>query len=480
MAGQILDQISALGVKIEATRVLTGHGTAPSIIITSAFEKSSAQLLSENPGDKTASTAAATTSPNLVAQLQQKVHEYAEHVLFNDPPALATPIDHISKVLSDIELVWTTPATIAEAVSSQTEKRHMSQLEYNHMVADELKKNKSDMGELKLEEVLEGFKALRSNSAVEEARAVEEEQFLAGKSRPASIPLRVESAQRALSIGDARYSAGNASGAASAFRYGLWQLNFENKHDIVWYNAMAEREHRQKKNDIETAVNPTLATLHFKLAQSLLKLSADTIQSFADRTILATEAASQASAACALDGENVEAIFVRGQSRMSAEDFSGASSDLKECIRRFPNDKRFRQGLVEMNENRKSALEREKKLWGRKGFLLEQEDFSFMGEEDNWSVKTAKSFAMRNPVPVIILVVFFIFALHHFLDLDSAKYVQDSKAYRQFLKKVMRELTGVQEEEVELEAAHEVTRVDAEEEFIDLDAQECVRASGSC
>jgi hypothetical protein len=66
-----------------------------------------------------------------------------------------------------------------------------------------------------------------------------------------------------------------------------------------------------------------------------------------------------------------------------------------------------------MTRRKAAAEEREKKLWGQKGFLLKQEDYSFMGDEDKWSMKTARKLAYKNPALVMIAVVLAVFVLYH-------------------------------------------------------------------
>ena len=66
-----------------------------------------------------------------------------------------------------------------------------------------------------------------------------------------------------------------------------------------------------------------------------------------------------------------------------------------------------------MTRRKAAAEEREKKLWGQKGFLLKQEDYSFMGDEDKWSMKTARKLAYTRTSWLLGLSKFWLIPKHN-------------------------------------------------------------------
>jgi len=261
-----------------------------------------------------------------------------------------------------------------------------------------------------------------------------------------NVDKRLSRGKEALRIGLKRSKNGDFEGAAQAYRFGLWQLNFENKQDVVWYTGEMEKARKARTTAISGKVDATVGALHFGLASELLRMCASGSQPFETVLTLATESAAQASACITLDGENVEAIHVRGRGRTACEDFEGARLDFLECERRTRGDtgqqQRFKRALEDLKVAKAKAIKREKKLWGRKGFLLEQEGYSFMGREEGGLKATATWFVKSNPGLLVLLFVFACFAVVHCTGWDVAYYARQKERLEVYEREVMKMARG--------------------------------------
>jgi hypothetical protein len=81
---------------------------------------------------------------------------------------------------------------------------------------------------------------------------IPEDHFLSNTSnRPYNLPSRLALISQAKSIAARRFSIGDYNGASMASRYGLWQLNMNNKNDAEWYASLGRKE--QEFLNAETA-----------------------------------------------------------------------------------------------------------------------------------------------------------------------------------------------------------------------------------
>jgi len=132
--------VKVLCVDFEALRAETGVGRPAMEIVVEEFARAVKELMIEG-GEKEG-----IKGPQMVVQLRKAVQSLAESVFFNDPASCDDPALYIATEMADFDPTVTT---------TNTEPAKMSQLEYNHMVAEELTKEmraKKDDGTLKVSE----------------------------------------------------------------------------------------------------------------------------------------------------------------------------------------------------------------------------------------------------------------------------------------------------------------------------------------
>ena len=383
------------GAAYENARILVG-GSSASCVVKETFMKFD--------GPTATATATTTTTrrkflPPLKQKLVKATEEYCE-ALERECPELLTQEHHIDDMLGGCEEGWSARAEVerreVEMQLERKDKKEMSQNEKNQILAAEIVKKRRD------ERSKQG-QGLGGGSGSSSGGSAEDDKFLLSKYKPQDIQERLRLALKATELGNRRLEGLEYEGAASAYRFGLWQMNFETTEDILWYTKSVTNKDR-------ILLNPCTANLHYKMGECLLAV-AKGCENESERMIVAAEAASQASGAVSLDRNFVEAIFLRGAARAVAEDFKAAILDVKECCRREPMNKTYTSMLASIQRDRRVAETKERNFWdtapAEKAKKLKKQGITFMGNEDKaWpgTVETLKRLAIKHPTLFVSIV----------------------------------------------------------------------------
>ncbi|GMH95116.1 hypothetical protein TrVE_jg10335 [Triparma verrucosa] len=385
-----LAEILELGSKYEETRSLVG-GDPAETLLKNWFLSSQGPMPDAKP------------KPPLPRKMVEKVEEYIGAIKAEgNAPALSPQA--FDEILAGFAMKWNSTAK-ASASSTSQPASNLSQIERNSLLAKEIL---ADMKKKQSGSLPEGlFKAAGSVDDDNVTRCAEDKFLSDFSPLPKDVFKRISSARKSYEIGQRRFKIGDIQGAAKAMRYGLRQMNFENKHDILYFTGEVKGESREE-------VKSATAQLHVGLARCFLKMSETSLQ-FADRLILASEAAAQANGAVDLDKGYLDAILLRGKARVQAQDFEAARLDFMEVRRQEPSHPEVEFVLADLKIQQKAAIDKEKELWKGKEHLLRSEGYTFMGEDEGPGfIRRGVTVLSKNPTVVILLLsIFILLNFHH-------------------------------------------------------------------